>query len=107
MWADDSTAEAHARARSAGKCARGGGQALVAPVARDFGLRRLRRRKAHREALCGQAGGPLSREMTGGRSMPGQKVGARFTATGPEQIAREWKQRRRSGVRSRPTEPRE
>eukprot|EP00966_Prymnesium_polylepis_P005498 126064-Prymnesium_polylepis.1 len=38
MWVDDSTAEAHARVRSAGKRARRGEQGLVAPVARDLGL---------------------------------------------------------------------
>ena len=52
MWVDDSTAEAHARVRSAGKRARRGEQGLAAPVARDLGLLRLHRRKAHREALC-------------------------------------------------------
>ena len=104
MWVDDSTAEAHARARSAGKRARRGEQGLAAPVARGFRLLRLHRRKAHREALCGQAGGPLSREMARGRSMPGQKVGVRFidqsksSAIGTASA---------SGVRSRPTEPRE
>ena len=84
MWVDDSTAEAHARARSAGKRARRGEQGLAAPVARGFRLLRLHRRKAHRGALCGQAGGPLSREMTRGRSMPGQRVVVRFIV--PEQI---------------------
>ena len=73
MWVDDSTAEAHARVRSAGKRARRGEQGLAAPVARDLRLLRLHMRKPHREALCGQAGGPLSREMARGRSMPGQK----------------------------------
>ena len=88
MWVDDSTAEAHARVRSAGKRARRGEQGLAAPVARDLRLLRLHRRKAHREALCGQAGGPLSREMTRGRSMPGQRVVVRFIV--PEQIERVW-----------------
>ena len=88
MWVDGSTAEAHARVRSAGKRATRGEQGLAAPVARDLRLLRLHRRKAHREALCGQAGGPLSREMARGRSMPGQKVGVRFIV--PEQIERDW-----------------
>ena len=82
-WVDDSTAWAHARARSAGMCARRGEQGLGALAARNLGSRRLHKWKARREALCGQAGGPLPRGMTRGRSMPGQRVGVRRTEQEP------------------------
>ena len=96
-WVGDSTEWAHARARAsrAGKFARREKKGLGALAARNLGSRRLHRWKARREALCGQAGGPLPHEVTRGRSMPGQKVGARRTEQ--EQIGRD---RSSVGVRS-------
>ena len=96
-WVGDSTEWAHARARAsrAGKFARRGKKGLGALAARNLGSRRLRRWETRREALCGQAGGPLPREVTRGRSMPGQEVGARHTKK--EQVGRD---RSRVGVRS-------
>ena len=93
-WVDDSTAWAHARARSAGMCARRGEQGLGALAARNLGSRRLHRWKGRGEAVLGQAGGPLPREVTRMRSLPGQKVGARRAE--PEQIERD---RSSAGVR--------
>jgi len=55
---------------------------LGALAARNLGSRRLRRWDTRREALCGQAGGPLPREGARGRSMPGQGVGAHHTEQG-------------------------
>ena len=94
-WVGDSTEWAHARARAsrAGKFARRGKKGLGALAARNLGSRRLRRWETRREALCGQAGGPLPREVTRGRSMPGQRVGARHTKE--EQVGRD---RSRVGV---------
>ena len=65
-WVDDSTEWAHARARAsrAGKFARRGEQGPGALAARNLGSRRSHGWKARREALCGQAGGPLPREVT-------------------------------------------
>jgi len=93
-WVDDSTAWAHARTRSAGMCARRGEQGLGALAARNLGSRRLHRWKGRGEAVFGQAGGPLPRETTRMRSLPGQKVGARRAE--PEQVERD---RSSAGVR--------
>ena len=97
-WVGDSTEWAHARARAsrAGKFARRGKKGLGALAARNLGSRRLRRWETRREALCGQAGGPLPREGARGRSMPGQEIleiGARRTQQG--QVGRD---RSRVGV---------
>ena len=75
-------------------CARRGEQGLGALAARNLGSRRLHRWKGRGEAVLGQAGGPLPREVTRMRSLPGQKVGARRAE--PEQIERD---RSSAGVR--------
>ena len=99
-WVGDSTEWAHARARAsrARKFVRRGKKGLGALAARNLGSRRLRRWETRREALCGQAGGPLPREGARGRSMPGQEIleiGARRTQQG--QVGRD---RSRVGVSS-------
>ena len=96
-WVGDLTewADARARASRARKFDRREKKGLGALAARNLGSRRLRRWETRREALCGQAGGPLPREVTRGRSMPGQEVGARHTKK--EQVGRD---RSRVGVRS-------
>ena len=96
-WVGDLTewADARARASRARKFARRGKKGLGALAARNLGSRRLRRWDTRREALCGQAGGPLPREGARGRSMPGQGVGAHHTEQG--QVGRD---RSRVGVRS-------
>ena len=83
-WVGDLTewADARARASRARKFARRGKKGLGALAARNLGSRRLRRWDTRREALCGQAGGPLPREGARGRSMPGQGVGAHHTEQG-------------------------
>ena len=99
-WVGDSTEWAHARARAsrAGKFVRREKKGLGALAARNLGSRSLRRWETRREALRGQAGGPLPREGTRGRSMPGQEIleiGARRTKQ--EQVGRD---RSRVGVSS-------
>ena len=83
-WVGDLTewADARARASRARKFARREKKGLGALAARNLGSRRLRRWETRREALCGQAGGPLPREGARGRSMPGQGVGAHHTEQG-------------------------
>ena len=83
-WVGDLTewADARARASRARKFDRRGKKGLGALAARNLGSRRLRRWDTRREALCGQAGGPLPREGARGRSMPGQGVGAHHTEQG-------------------------